>query len=266
MDRKDKRIASMLRRLEHYRKLPVSIGEIEDLRLPPGQSWVRNGFPVLDLGEHPEIDEDNWSLVLTGTLVKSVVLTVEDVLAMPAVSLQVDIHCVTAWSVPDALWLGVSTRHLLNKIELPENVTHALVHSSDGYSANLALADLFAEDSIIAYGLNGKELSVSHGGPVRLVIPHLYFWKSPKWITKIEFLAQDIPGFWEQRGYHNRGNPWRQERVGPRQVINVIEPEIEIPVVVKDETVLAIRLSFCARIFGVLKDKIGHMLRRQSSE
>lgn len=229
MDKKEKRISAMLRRLDQYKELPVSLDTPEGFRLPPGQSWVRVGFPVLDLGEHPEIDENSWSLQLTGVPGEPVVLTIDHVLEMPAVSLKVDIHCVTAWSVPDALWLGVSTRHLLNKIELPENVTHALVHSHDGYSANLPLADLFADDSIIAYGLNGKELSVSHGGPVRLVIPHLYFWKSPKWINRIEFLTEDTPGFWEQRGYHNRGNPWKQERVGPRQipVVRVVEPVLE---------------------------------------
>jgi DMSO/TMAO reductase YedYZ molybdopterin-dependent catalytic subunit len=234
MDNKEKRIASMLRRLEAFKALPASTAEIEDFRLPPGQSWVRKGFPVLDLGEYPEISENDWSLVLTGVIGEPVALTIDQLLAMPAVSLQVDIHCVTAWSVPDALWLGVSTRQLSSECQLSENVTHALVHSHDGYSANLALADLFADDSIIAYGLNGKELSVSHGGPVRLVIAHLYLWKSPKWIKHIKFQTEDRPGFWEQPGYHNRGNPWAQERGGQPVRPAVQEPE---PLVQKVEEI-----------------------------
>lgn len=213
MDKREKRIASMQRKLDLFREAAVQQGQISDSRLPPGQTWVRLGFPVLDLGEHPEIAEGDWSLELSGFLRDPFILGMDKLLSMPTVGLQVDIHCVTAWSVPDTQWVGVSTQELLSLIDLPDSATHALVHASDGYSANLPLSDLFDDNSLLAYGLNGKELSVSHGGPVRLVVPHLYFWKSPKWINRIEFLSEDKPGFWEQRGYHNRGNPWRQERV-----------------------------------------------------
>lgn len=214
MDQREKRIATMQRRLEQFSALPRTVADPGPGLLPPGQSWVPKGFPVLDLGEHPEIDPDDWRLTIDGYGQVPSELDFASLISLPAISLEVDIHCVTAWSVPHALWLGVTTQSLREQLKLDPSVTHVMVYGSDGYCTNLSLEDFFAEDSLLAYGLNGDALSISHGGPVRLVVPHLYFWKSPKWISRLEFLANDRPGFWEQRGYHNRGNPWEEERAG----------------------------------------------------
>jgi DMSO/TMAO reductase YedYZ molybdopterin-dependent catalytic subunit len=213
----------MQRRLEQFRALPR--GEAQSLpgALPPGQSWVPKGFPVLDLGEHPEISHDDWRLSVDGQVQVPIELDLAGLLELSSVSLEVDIHCVTAWSVPSAQWLGVPTEALKPLLDLEEDVTHVMVYGSDGYAANLCLKDFFAENSLLAYGLNGGELSISHGGPVRLVVPHLYFWKSPKWINRLEFMKSDRPGFWEQRGYHNRGNPWSEERSAPITQPKVVE-------------------------------------------
>jgi len=172
----------------------------------------------LDLGEHPEIEADDWRLMIDGQVLAPFELDLTALMALHSISLEVDIHCVTAWSVPGVQWLGVPAEALNSQITLLPEATHVMVYGADGYCANLTLEDFFAEDSLLAYGLNGEALSVSHGGPVRLVVPHLYFWKSPKWITRLEFMPADRPGFWEQRGYHNRGNPWKEERSAPRVI------------------------------------------------
>ncbi len=216
MTPREKRIAAMQRRLEQFRALPRGEANAEPGALPPGQSWVHKGFPVLDLGEHPEIEADDWRLMIDGQVLAPFELDLTALMALHSISLEVDIHCVTAWSVPGAQWLGVPTEALKSQFTLLPEATHVMVYGADGYCANLSLEDFFAQDCLLAYGLNGDALSVSHGGPVRLVVPHLYFWKSPKWITRLEFMSADRPGFWEQRGYHNRGNPWCEERSAPR--------------------------------------------------
>ena len=219
-----KRIDNMQRRADRESGL---IGDPEESydRLPPGQSLVKQGFPVLDLGVHPVLELDAWSLVISIPGQPDFSYDWKGWGTLPTALYTHDIHCVTAWSVFDANFQGVGTRELLKRSPVGDDVTHVLVHGADGYSANLTLTDFLAAGALLATHLNGKPLTVSHGGPLRLVIPHLYFWKSPKWVTRIEFLSGDQPGFWEQRGYHNRGNPWRQERYGPKQATKPIRPE-----------------------------------------
>ena len=123
-----------------------------------------------------------------------------------------DIHCVTTWSRYDNQWVGLSTRELLDACQPRDNAHFVVLHSYDGYTTNLALEDFAAEDALLAHSWSGKPLTSEHGGPVRLVVPHLYFWKSAKWLQAIEFLENDAPGYWEVRGYHNRGDPWAEQR------------------------------------------------------
>ena len=123
-----------------------------------------------------------------------------------------DIHCVTTWSRYDNQWVGLPTRELLEACQPRENAHFVVLHSYDGYTTNLPLEDFAAEDALLAHSWSGQPLTTEHGGPVRLVVPHLYFWKSAKWLQAIEFLEKDAPGYWEVRGYHNRGDPWLEQR------------------------------------------------------
>lgn len=123
-----------------------------------------------------------------------------------------DIHCVTTWSRYDNRWRGLATRDLLDLVEPAEEATAVMLHSYDGYTTNLTLADFASSDALLASEWNGASLPREHGGPVRLVVPHLYFWKSAKWLQRIEFIDRDRPGFWERNGYHMRGDPWTEER------------------------------------------------------
>ncbi len=132
-------------------------------------------------------------------------------MAQPQVKVTADIHCVTDWSVKDQVWEGVSARHLLRVARVLPEAKFLVAHGSDGYTTNLPLERL-GDDAVIAHALNGEPLAREHGGPVRLVVPSLYFWKSAKWLKHIVFLADDAPGYWEARGYHSRGDPWDEER------------------------------------------------------
>jgi len=180
-------------------------------RLPPGQHLVRD-WPVLDLGEHPAITQQNWRLLIGGAVENPLVWEWADFEHQPQTRSLSDIHCVTSWSRYDNEWGGVATRHLLEIVEPTPEAGFVLLHSYDGYTTNLTLQDFAAEGALLAHSWQDQPLTRDHGGPVRLVVPHLYFWKSAKWLKRIEFLAQDYPGFWELNGYHNRGDPWREER------------------------------------------------------
>ncbi len=182
-------------------------------RLPPGQSLVES-FPVLHYGGVPRIDPEDWSLRIFGLVEKERTLSFAEFQALPQVKVLSDIHCVTSWSRLDNLWEGVSTSALRDLVKIRSEAGFAIIHASAGFTANLALDDFFQEDVLFAFRHNGKALSPDHGFPVRLVVPRLYFWKSAKWVTGVEFTAEDRPGFWETRGYHNRGDPWREERYG----------------------------------------------------
>jgi len=182
-------------------------------RLPPGQRLVQD-FPVLDLGVQPEVNPANWRLRIEGLVMAPVRLTLDEFMALPQAERFNDIHCVTQWSRYDNTWQGVAVRSLLEMARPKEEARFVSLTSYDGYTTNLSMDDFAREENLFAHSWEGRPLERQHGGPVRLVIPHLYFWKSPKWVTRIELLREDRPGFWEVRGYHNRGDPWMEERYG----------------------------------------------------
>ncbi|WLA63138.1 sulfite oxidase-like oxidoreductase [Bradyrhizobium diazoefficiens] len=183
----------------------------EDQRLPPGQHLTKD-WPVLDLGVVPPVSRDRWRLDVYGAIEHPVFWTFAEFTAQKQAQFTSDIHCVTTWSRYDNLWEGLATRELLAACQPREDARFVVLHSYDGYTTNLALEDFAAEDALLAHSWSGQPLSEEHGGPVRLVVPHLYFWKSAKWLQAIEFQTEDAPGFWEVRGYHNRGDPWAEQR------------------------------------------------------
>jgi DMSO/TMAO reductase YedYZ molybdopterin-dependent catalytic subunit len=182
-------------------------------RLPPGQREVKT-WPVLDLGIEPSVTEANWRLDVDGLVENKISWSFADYRAQPQAQITSDIHCVTAWSRFDNHWEGVSTRHLLDVVKPKPEAKFVIQHSYDGYTTNVPLEAFAAEDVLLAWRWEGQPIGREHGGPVRLVLPKLYFWKSAKWLTRLQFLAGDKRGFWETRGYHNHGDPWQEERYG----------------------------------------------------
>ncbi|MCK1401070.1 sulfite oxidase-like oxidoreductase [Bradyrhizobium sp. 4] len=193
------------------RFLTGKITRPEDQRLPPGQHLTKD-WPVLDLGIVPPVSRERWRLDVYGAIETPVFWTFAEFAAQKQARFTSDIHCVTTWSRYDNEWEGLATRELLAACQPREDARIVVLHSHDGYTTNLALDDFAAEDALLAHSWSGEPLSAEHGGPVRLVVPHLYFWKSAKWVQSIEFLTEDAPGFWEVRGYHNRGDPWAEQR------------------------------------------------------
>lgn len=193
------------------RFLTGKIARPEDQRLPPGQHLTKD-WPVLDLGVVPPVARERWRLDVYGAIENPLFWTFAEFTAQKQVQFTSDIHCVTTWSRYDNQWEGLATRELLATCRPRDNARFVVLHSYDGYTTNLALEDFAAEDALLAHSWSGQPLSDEHGGPVRLVVPHLYFWKSAKWLQAIEFLTDDAPGFWEVRGYHNRGDPWAEQR------------------------------------------------------
>jgi DMSO/TMAO reductase YedYZ molybdopterin-dependent catalytic subunit len=183
----------------------------QEERLPPGQHIVKD-WPVLDLGVQPDISHDGWRLDIFGTVERPVVWDWPTFQALPQSHELSDIHCVTSWSRYDNAWDGVSTADVLAAAEPKPETRFVVLHSYDGYTTNVPLQDFEAPDALLAHTWQGMPLTREHGGPVRLVIPHLYFWKSAKWLQRIEFTIADRPSFWETRGYHNRGDPWAEQR------------------------------------------------------
>jgi DMSO/TMAO reductase YedYZ molybdopterin-dependent catalytic subunit len=180
-------------------------------RLPPGQQEVRN-WPVLDLGIQPDVRPEDWKLTLDGLVANPVTLDFARFKALPQAESVSDIHCVTRWSRYDNYWQGVASREILALVRPKDEVRHVIFHAHDGYTTNVQL-DVFSEaDVMLAHSWEGYPLTRNHGGPVRVVIPRYYFWKSAKWVRRIEFSRDDKPGFWEVRGYHNVGDPWAEER------------------------------------------------------
>ena len=182
-------------------------------RLPPGQRLVRD-WPVLDLGVTPKPDLAAWRLAIDGAVENAVTWTWQDFLAQPQTRLVSDIHCVTGWSRYDNGWEGVAAAHILALVRPLPEARHCVFHARDGYTTNVRL-DRFAEaDVLLARSWQGEPLAPAHGGPVRVVMPRRYFWKSAKWVRRIEIVAEDCPGYWEVRGYHNEADPWKEERYG----------------------------------------------------
>ena len=180
-------------------------------RLPPGQHRVRD-WPVLDLGVQPSISRDRWQLDAFGAVEHPLVWDWPTFRALPQSQDISDIHCVTSWSRYDNAWEGVSTADVLAAVVPKPEAQFVILHSYDGYTTNLSIEDFAAPDAILAHSWQGAPLAQEHGGPVRLVVPKLYFWKSAKWLQRIEFTSSDRPSFWETRGYHNRGDPWAEQR------------------------------------------------------
>ncbi len=182
-------------------------------RVPPSQHLTER-WPVLHYGSVPHIDPATWTFRLFGLVGQERQLGYEEFVALPRVKVFSDIHCVTTWSRLDNTWEGVSTRTVCDLVQVSPQARFVMVHGAHGFTTNLPLADFLAEDALFAFSHDGQPLSAEHGGPVRLVVPRLYFWKSAKWATGVEFMERDAPGFWESNGYHMRGDPWTEERYG----------------------------------------------------
>jgi DMSO/TMAO reductase YedYZ molybdopterin-dependent catalytic subunit len=180
-------------------------------RLPPGQYLTRD-FPVLSAGPTPHVPLDRWSFTIEGLVREPVSWTWEQFGALPARDWTVDISCVTKWTKLDTQWTGVSVDTLLEHVEIDTAARFVIAYSVGGYTTNLPLTDVINGQAFVAYNYDGAPLDPTHGGPARLVVPHLYFWKSAKWVSGLRLTAEDEPGFWESLGYHNRGDPWREER------------------------------------------------------
>ncbi len=180
-------------------------------RLPPGQKLTEK-WPVLHYGKVPAVDTAKWTFFIKGLVEKERTLTFEEFTSLPQVEVFSDIHCVTTWSRFNNTWEGVSAGAVKEIAGVKAEAKYVMVHGSGGFTANLSLDDFFQPDVLFALKHDGNTLTADHGGPVRLVVPRLYFWKSAKWVTGVEFLAQDRAGFWEGAGYHMHGDPWKQER------------------------------------------------------
>jgi DMSO/TMAO reductase YedYZ molybdopterin-dependent catalytic subunit len=178
-------------------------------RVPPGQ-YVVHDFPVLSAGPTPHRPLEEWSFTINGAVDEPRSWTWEQFRALPSETVTVDIHCVTKWSKLDTVWTGVSLDTLLG--DVATSAEYVLAHSDGGYTTNLPLEDVRDGKAWVAYDFDGQPLDPEHGGPARLLVPHLYFWKSAKWVRGIELLSEDQPGFWEGYGYHNYGDPWKEQR------------------------------------------------------
>ncbi|MBW4578057.1 MAG: sulfite oxidase-like oxidoreductase [Tildeniella nuda ZEHNDER 1965/U140] len=183
--------------------------ELQD-RVPPGQHLAK-GFPVLTYGETPVVNTSDWHLRVWG-LAKEVTFSWDDMMAMPQSHFTADFHCVTTWSKLDVQWTGIKVSDFMRHVELDPKAVHLMEHCYGGYTTNIVIDDFLREDNFFAHTLSGEPLPTEHGGPLRLVVPHLYAWKSAKWLNGLEFLDHEALGFWERNGYHQRGEPWAEER------------------------------------------------------
>jgi DMSO/TMAO reductase YedYZ molybdopterin-dependent catalytic subunit len=187
-------------------------GDIE-ARLPPGQ-YLTHDFPVLSAGPTPRVDLSQWRLTLKVGPRPVKAWTWPEFAGLPRARMTRDIHCVTKWSKFDTPWEGVLIDDILADAGLEAPTPYVLAHSVDGYSTNVPVADLAVGKAMVATHYEGKPITPDHGGPARLFVPHLYFWKSAKWLSGLQFTEKDEPGFWELRGYHIYGDPWREQRFG----------------------------------------------------
>jgi DMSO/TMAO reductase YedYZ molybdopterin-dependent catalytic subunit len=180
-------------------------------RLPPGQYLVKD-FPVLSAGPTPRTALDRWSFTLEGLVEAPVSWTWDDFLKLPSQTFTVDISCVTKWTKFDTTWIGVSIDTLLQSAKVASTARYVMAFSDGDYTTNIPLAEMVNGQAFIAYQFDDKPLAAEHGGPARLVVPHLYFWKSAKWIRGLRFMDHDEAGFWEALGYNMHGDPWKEER------------------------------------------------------
>jgi DMSO/TMAO reductase YedYZ molybdopterin-dependent catalytic subunit len=189
----------------HGRRRP----EVDPSRVPPGQ-YVTEDFPVLSAGPTPRVDTAAWTFAIDGAVDASATWTWDELNALPQETFTVDIHCVTKWSKLGTTWTGVSVDTLLEGVGT--EAEHVSVWADGGYTTNLPLEDLQDGKAWVVHTYDGEPLEAAHGGPVRLLVPHLYFWKSAKWVRGLTLTIDDEPGFWEAAGYHNYGDPWREQR------------------------------------------------------
>lgn len=183
-------------------------------RVPPGQR-VTNGFPVLTYGPTPSVDLSTWRLRVTGLVAEERTWTWDQLMELPQSEIQCDIHCVTTWSKLDTTWRGVRFSDLMREIEVKPEARFVMQHCYGGYTTNLPLEAMREDEVLLAHTFNGDPLPPEHGGPLRMVVPKFYFWKSAKWLNGLEFMAEDRLGFWEMNGYHNDADPWKEERYAP---------------------------------------------------
>jgi DMSO/TMAO reductase YedYZ molybdopterin-dependent catalytic subunit len=189
----------------------TGVSPAREPRLPPGQILTEK-WPVLHYGSIPRVDPAVWDLRVFGAVEKPARWTWEEFRTLPRIQVRSDIHCVTRWSRYDNLWEGVSVSEVLRHAPPKPEAKFAVLHAEQGFTSNLPLAELLQDDVLLADTHDGQPLTPEHGWPLRLVVPRRYFWKSAKWIRSIELGASDRPGFWEQNGYHNQADPWREER------------------------------------------------------
>jgi DMSO/TMAO reductase YedYZ molybdopterin-dependent catalytic subunit len=183
----------------------------QEPRLPPGQVRTEK-WPVLHYGSVPKTDLATWDFKVFGRVERPLRFTWEEFKSLPRAHVRSDIHCVTRWSRFDNLWEGVSVREILKRAGVASDAAFAIAHAEQGFTANLPLREIDQEDVLLADRHDGEELTPEHGWPLRLVVPRRYFWKSAKWIRGLELRSADQPGFWEQNGYHNEADPWKEER------------------------------------------------------
>jgi|ERR687893_563398 DMSO/TMAO reductase YedYZ molybdopterin-dependent catalytic subunit len=194
---------------------PISRGffgrrsEVDPTRVPPGQ-YVVGDFPVLSAGPTPRTSTDGWTLTIDGAVDEAATWSWDELHALPTETFTVDIHCVTKWSKLGTTWTGVSVDTLLEAVDTEAD--HLVAWSDGDYTTNLDVEDVTGGRAWVVWDFEGEPLEAEHGGPARLLVPHLYFWKSAKWLRGLTLTVQDEPGFWEAAGYHNRGDPWQEQR------------------------------------------------------
>ena len=185
-------------------------------RLPKGQTLTQK-WPVLTYGDTPVVDVSTWTFRCFGMVEHPVSWTWQEFNSLPRVQVTSDIHCVTRWSRFDNRWEGVAISEILRRVGVRPEAVAVMVHAEEDYTTNLLLSDLNSDDALLAIKHDGKDLPAEHGGPCRLVVPKLYFWKSAKWVTGFEFIDVNAPGFWEVNGYHLRADPWKEERYSDQE-------------------------------------------------
>ncbi len=202
-------LAPMLEPSADVARAPTSVEDPS--RIPPGQHLTA-GWPVLHVGTVPEIDPGDVRLIVTGRVRSRTVVDLEALRALPTTTVTRDFHCVTRWTRLDNSWTGVRVRDVLDLADVRDSATHAIVSGHPAYSTNLDVEELRADDCLLTWAHDGRDLPREHGGPLRLVVPSRYGWKSVKWVFEIRLVDRDVPGYWEERGYHDVGDPWREQR------------------------------------------------------
>jgi len=185
--------------------------DIDPTRLPPGQ-YSTDRFPVLHAGVVPKVDPATWDFAVGGLVERPLRLGFDEFRALPTTTMTADIHCVTKWTKFDTTWEGVSTSAILDRVGVAANASFVVIKAEHGFTANLPLDDFARPGNLFAWRYGGEELETNHGWPLRLVVPHLYFWKSVKWTRGFDLLDHDDPGFWERNGYHMYGDPFKEQR------------------------------------------------------